>query len=498
MDDDQVILQSRDGHDFKVEYKVIKQSETLKSLIEDAGIDHPIPVPNITGKTLAKIIEYLKLIHEGKDIDLKETLTEPELLAFTLAANFLDIPILFNAALDECVRYIFTAFGTSSKFSEQFKTEFLNRFPKDLQREIIQRGDTYLIPPHMVKPLATFHAGGQVRIVAFNLDGTQIGTASAPGEVRLWEIKPDQNPRPAPEFRSLVFAPENHIVSLTFSPSGNKIVIAFKNGTILLEAKQPEQMYQTIGAAELLPKFPPEMGINRFYSIMFIPGSTLIATQSEDGMIGLWDQKTNQNPKLISQFRANDEHLRTINCIAFSRDGTHIATASSHGTKLWKYELGLPPHLVATFPDESMVLSVAFSLDGTQIATASADNMVKVWKAKPSKNPRPLLTLRHSGPATAVAFSPDGKRIATASGYGMVTLWELPNIHEYLNKLDLINAQIIAYVIKNNIKRLTDLPDYLQNNLSDYVKEILFPPMMEETESASPAGSRLKMRRSNE
>jgi S-phase kinase-associated protein 1 len=57
---DQVTLQAADGQEFRVEVKVAKKSETIKNLIEDAGIEHPIPLPNIIGKTLTNIVEVMK------------------------------------------------------------------------------------------------------------------------------------------------------------------------------------------------------------------------------------------------------------------------------------------------------------------------------------------------------------------------------------------------------------------------------------------------------
>lgn len=64
-DDDQVMLQSCDGQDFKVEYKVIKQSGTLANLIEDAGVDAPIPLPPANAKALAKVVEWCKYHFEN-------------------------------------------------------------------------------------------------------------------------------------------------------------------------------------------------------------------------------------------------------------------------------------------------------------------------------------------------------------------------------------------------------------------------------------------------
>ena len=52
-DDDIVILQSQDG-EFKIIVKVAKISITLKNLIDDVGIEKPIPIPNIRGDILDK------------------------------------------------------------------------------------------------------------------------------------------------------------------------------------------------------------------------------------------------------------------------------------------------------------------------------------------------------------------------------------------------------------------------------------------------------------
>jgi hypothetical protein len=101
--DDQVVLQSQDGQDFKVEVQVAKKSETIKNLIEDAGVDAPIPLPNISGKTLAKLVEFMKYDVEhpfSSDRALLAYLEEhwseralptTALLDVVLAVNYLDI-----------------------------------------------------------------------------------------------------------------------------------------------------------------------------------------------------------------------------------------------------------------------------------------------------------------------------------------------------------------------------------------------------------------------
>jgi len=115
-DDDQVTLQSCDGKDFKVQVKIAKKSETIKNLIEDAGIELSIPLPNVSAKVLARVITYCKHHDENpssssetKEGDEKRTdnistwdlaftgeLSQPDLFELILAANYLDI----NSLLD--------------------------------------------------------------------------------------------------------------------------------------------------------------------------------------------------------------------------------------------------------------------------------------------------------------------------------------------------------------------------------------------------------------
>lgn len=128
-DEDQVTIMSQDGQDFKMDVKTAKQSETLKNLIEDAGIDAPIPVPNITGKILAKIVEAMKVLAENNldksDKDgyinlLLTNLEDQDLTLFLLAANYLDIKEL----LDRSVSFIANKLDKSGQYDKTVLTEF--------------------------------------------------------------------------------------------------------------------------------------------------------------------------------------------------------------------------------------------------------------------------------------------------------------------------------------------------------------------------------------
>jgi len=55
-----ITLRSSDGETFEVEEAVALESQTIKHMVEDDCADSVIPLPNVTSKILAKVIEYCK------------------------------------------------------------------------------------------------------------------------------------------------------------------------------------------------------------------------------------------------------------------------------------------------------------------------------------------------------------------------------------------------------------------------------------------------------
>jgi WD40 repeat protein/tRNA A-37 threonylcarbamoyl transferase component Bud32 len=113
-------------------------------------------------------------------------------------------------------------------------------------------------------------------------------------------------------------------------------------------------------------------------------------------------------------------HTAAVTCVAFSRDGHRLASASRGGqlgtmgvVTLW--EAGTGRDLLTFSEHKAPVASLAFSPDGTQVVSAGGSE-VKVWDATTGKV---LLSLDgHKGPIASVAFSSDGKRIAAGGGDG--------------------------------------------------------------------------------
>jgi hypothetical protein len=115
-------------------------------------------------------------------------------------------------------------------------------------------------------------------------------------------------------------------------------------------------------------------------------------------------------------------HTDAVNGVAFSPDGTLLATTSADQTvRLWDVATGQPRG--GPLEDHTgAVRSVAFSPDGTLLATASADQTVRLWDTATGQPHGAPLT-GHTDAVWGVLFSPDGSLLATASQDRTARLW---------------------------------------------------------------------------
>lgn len=116
---------------------------------------------------------------------------------------------------------------------------------------------------------------------------------------------------------------------------------------------------------------------------------------------------------LVGTYRG---HTDTINMLAWSPDGTRIATASNDGTvQVWNFPLTngsaytYKKHMQA-------VWQIAWSPDSTCIASISGDRRVNVWNIQTGR------TLFQQGAGVAAAWSPLNNHLALTSS-GTVQIW---------------------------------------------------------------------------
>ncbi|HBI47004.1 MAG TPA: hypothetical protein DDY78_29745 [Planctomycetales bacterium] len=124
--------------------------------------------------------------------------------------------------------------------------------------------------------------------------------------------------------------------------------------------------------------------------------------------------------------RVLEGHTRGVSCVAVSRDGTRIASASGDGSvRLWEAATGEAMQVLSEH--RGSVNWVAFSPDGDSLASAGEDGRLIIWDARTGEKRTEFAA--GSGPLSCVAFHPSGLEVAVAAfggdGPGEVGVWRV-------------------------------------------------------------------------
>jgi WD40 repeat protein len=246
-----------------------------------------------------------------------------------------------------------------------------------------------------------------VNQVAFSPNGQLLASTSTDETVRVWDAATGQ------ELISHK-GHKNGTGGVAFSPDGQCVASASSDATVKL------------WKATVDPRSVSLHGhTNMINDVKISPDGEFIASAAVDGTVRIWDVRSKQQ---VLDIRADD---RRVDNVTFSPDGHRLVSGGREGLKVWETKTG---KLTLSMVGHRMpVRSVAYSADGTRIASASGHwqdlkgnwltDEVKVWDAQTG---RELLSLRggDSRGLICVAFSPDSKRLV-CGGDRSVTVWNL-------------------------------------------------------------------------
>ena len=291
--------------------------------------------------------------------------------------------------------------------------------------------------------LETFEGHTQgVDSVAFSPDGSILASGSWDGTIHLWDIA---TRRLKDTLKLLIPLPRGHRITYTsvaFSP----------DGSILASGLYYETLFLWLDTGKLLETF--EGHTDDVTSVAFSPDGSILASGSEGGTIRLWNvdleldtgpilwdlntqqqivntrQKVDSTEQLLKIFEG---HTQDVNSIAFSPDGSILASGSDDDTiLLWDVATGQLKNILEdpTSDWHHVYTSVAFSPDGSILASGieNDDNPIILWDVATGTHQKTLKGIRGDVTITTIAFSPDGSTLASADENGII-LWKLPSTH---------------------------------------------------------------------
>jgi WD40 repeat protein len=244
------------------------------------------------------------------------------------------------------------------------------------------------------------------------------GDASS-SAVEVWDLGPTGDAEwanlPAPGYPGAEFMPDGRRV---VTSSWEHRLDRLGAGAVTIWDLQTGRESRMIG---------PATDYFNFESFAVSPDGSSIALggNSERGDVGgasaarAWDTSTGEELWRIG-------HDRTVNEVAFSPDGEHLATADWEGVAKIVDRSGRVIRVLGGPRADFNFSDVAFSSDGRLVATAEFNNQgaerVRVWDWASGNV---LLTMEAEGPWPQVEFDPNGPRVVLSGSDGIAEIWDV-------------------------------------------------------------------------
>jgi eukaryotic-like serine/threonine-protein kinase len=284
------------------------------------------------------------------------------------------------------------------------------------------------------------HAGSALG-VAFSPDGAQIASASMDGTTKTWNkhdgrlIKAyERGPGP---MHQVAFSPDGTRLLAVAMPrrsgesksvtrvwdtaSGERVLeleddrlAAFSlDGKLLATYSGRENVIRLRNAVDGLEVRRFKVEARQVAALAFSADASLIAS-SEDEVLRVRGVADDRRFVHIG-------HVAALNRIAFSPDGSQIASTSRDGTVKIRPAIEREQRQLLRAHD-GLVGALAYHPDGRSLASAGHDGFINIWD--PATGRAALILKGHAGPILALSFHPEGHRLASAGADQTVRVWD--------------------------------------------------------------------------
>ena len=242
--------------------------------------------------------------------------------------------------------------------------------------------------------------------VAFAPDGKTLATGGSDNTVTTWNLSDGTRQYTLREH-------QGDVLKLAYSPDGSVLASGSVDRTVALwdtaTGKLRDRRERHFTAIRALA-FSPDGKYQ-------ISGC---AVGGNSGAIVVWE---NSPPRQGKSFQLHRLHRHWVTALAFSPDGTQLATAGDEGcikfldTQSWSQQRTLPGHARA-------YTSLAYSPRGDLLVAGCSDFSVQVFLVDATLDEAIKVMQGHQDVVRCVAFSPDGNRLATGSDDRTIRLWD--------------------------------------------------------------------------
>jgi WD40 repeat protein len=214
--------------------------------------------------------------------------------------------------------------------------------------------------------------------------------------------------------------PISYANAVAFSPDGTFLAAGSHSGVVFYDL-------ETLSETGLL-----DQGDISLRNVMFSPRGNLLAMRGYSYIenpnrpyVSVWDISTQTEILYIPSYQTDFS-----DGLAFSPDSTLLAFSRQYNSiysqnmealvHVLNISTGIELFILRLPNQEGSISSLAFSPDGTVLATASGNDIV-LWSIE-TGNQLNILT-GHTASINSIAFSPDGTILASASADGTIRLW---------------------------------------------------------------------------